>query len=85
MEIASQFEQVIGVDPSPKMIQQANQLNGVDKRIVFQCAPAEKLGFLEDESVDFVSAGELFISITVLATFGGWVMASQLVCRGTSI
>ncbi|CCA74300.1 hypothetical protein PIIN_08253 [Serendipita indica DSM 11827] len=67
LKLTTQFEHAIGVDPSPKMIQQANELissspfhnppNG-NRRIVFENAPAEKLAFLQDESVDFVSAAQ---------------------------
>lgn len=72
--IATRFEQTIGVDPSPKMVMQANEqlknqtieIEGSNSDqserhepfVHYELSPAEDLPFLEDGSTDLVTAGE---------------------------
>lgn len=56
----SPFQKIIGVDPSAKMIEQATKnaaTTGLPGQIEYKQSAAEELPFLEDGSVDFVSAG----------------------------
>jgi trans-aconitate 3-methyltransferase len=72
--IAKRFEQTIGVDPSSNMVIQATEqlkkqiieMEGsnsdrsapLEPFVRYEQSPAENLPFLEDESVDLVTAGE---------------------------
>lgn len=57
------FNQVIGVDPSSKMVSEAQVLTAKlglpDSAIRFVQSPAEDLHFVEDKSVDLVIAGTM--------------------------
>ena len=58
----SPFKRVIGVDPSAKMVESAirhiQSLGPETGQFEFVQSPAEKLLFLEDDSVDLVVSGE---------------------------
>ncbi|KAI9797767.1 MAG: hypothetical protein M1825_005701 [Sarcosagium campestre] len=58
--LTSYFESVIGVDPSPGMIEQAQASTNPTspKRPVFQEASAESLPFIKSGSVDAITAGQ---------------------------
>ncbi|EKG10103.1 Methyltransferase type 11 [Macrophomina phaseolina MS6] len=58
--IADDFDTVIGVDPSPGMIEQARaKTNGVEfPNVTFQSGPAEELPFFGENSVDAVVSGQ---------------------------
>ena len=56
----TQFQKVIGVDPSSKMIEQARQSSQSQYspgQIEFKHSKAEDLGFLADGSVDLIVSG----------------------------
>lgn len=61
------FDRVTGVDPSAQMIEGAKAyaatLGARGAALNFIQGPAEKLAFLEDKSVDLVTAGALVSSI----------------------
>jgi len=55
------FKRVIGVDPSPNMLEQARSAcaqTGSTSQFEFVQSPAEKLPFLQDGSVDFILAAQ---------------------------
>ncbi|EKM53279.1 uncharacterized protein PHACADRAFT_259518 [Phanerochaete carnosa HHB-10118-sp] len=57
----TQFQRVIGVEPSSKMIEQARKLLGVPdstKQLEFKQSQAEELPFLEDASVDLIVSAQ---------------------------
>ncbi|KAI0700292.1 S-adenosyl-L-methionine-dependent methyltransferase [Cytidiella melzeri] len=57
----SAFQKIIGVDPSAKMIEQASRdaaTAGLPGQIEYQQSAAEELPFLQDGSIDFVSAAQ---------------------------
>lgn len=57
------FDQVIGVDPSPKMVAEAQAWTATlglqNSSVAFVQSPAEDLHFVEDQSVDLVIAGTI--------------------------
>jgi len=58
-DLAARFDMVIGVDPSGTMMDEARKEGGKTKggkEIEWVVAPSEQLGFLEDGSVDLVTA-----------------------------
>lgn len=57
--VAERFDHVIGVDPSSPMIESArktSQATRSGEQVRYEVSPAEKLGILEDESVDLITA-----------------------------
>jgi len=59
-EMSKQFDRVIGTDPSPGMVKQAQTQSPASEfpNVEFRVAAAEGLPFVEDESVDMVVAGQ---------------------------
>jgi len=56
---AARFKTIIGVDPSGPMIEsarRATQDSGKHENVKYEVSSAEKLGFLEDASVDMITA-----------------------------
>lgn len=55
------FRKVIGVDPSAKMVEQAQQSigTGLPNQIEYVQSPAESLPFIADRSVDMIVSGQL--------------------------
>lgn len=54
------FQRIIGVDPSAKMIEQANKnvsAAGLPGQLEYRQSAAEQLSFLEDSSVDLIASG----------------------------
>jgi trans-aconitate 3-methyltransferase len=63
--LAERFQKAIGVDTSPGMISSAKEQHGSDQRLTFVNSKAEELSFVEDESVDLITAGNLFITFKI--------------------
>lgn len=55
--LAQKFQSATGVDPSAGMVATARESMASDGHISFVQSKAEELSFLEDESVDLVTAG----------------------------
>ena len=53
------FRNVIGVDPSSKMVEQANETFkvGVPDQVHFVQSAAESLPFIKDDTVDLIVSG----------------------------
>ncbi|CAE6456202.1 unnamed protein product [Rhizoctonia solani] len=61
LEVADQFKEAIGCDPSEGMVENARiaaEQSGRAQKPKFVVSPAEKLSFLEDDSVDMVVAAQ---------------------------
>ncbi|POR35581.1 Trans-aconitate 3-methyltransferase [Tolypocladium paradoxum] len=56
-EMSPQFDQVMGLDTSTGMVKQASSMTD-DAKVTFRQGGAEDLGFLPDQSVDMVVAGQ---------------------------
>lgn len=57
MVLSERFRTVTGVDPSKGMVATALSNSQDNSRVNFVQSSAEELSFLENESVDFVTAG----------------------------
>jgi len=57
-ELSSSFVRVIGTDPSPGMVEQALKLSSAYPNLSFHQAYAENLPFVDDASIDLVTAGQ---------------------------
>lgn len=55
--LSSNFQKVIGTDPSSRMISQA-QSTTTESNVTFRSGMAEELDFLDDGSIDFVCAAQ---------------------------
>jgi len=55
--LAERFKDVTGLDPSEKMVTQAQALSSADSP-AYRVGNAEELSFLDDESVDLITAGQ---------------------------
>jgi ubiquinone/menaquinone biosynthesis C-methylase UbiE len=60
LEVADQFKEAVGCDPSRGMVENARlsaQQSNLVRKPTFVVSPAENLSFLEDSSVDMAIAG----------------------------
>lgn len=82
--IAHNFDKVIGVDPSPGMIEQAR--DGTDSyvypNVSFQSGPAEELPFFGDSSVDAVVSGQAAHWFTYPQT---WASLARVLRKGGTV
>ena len=54
------FQQIIGVDPSSRMVEQANKIvpnTALPGQLKYIQSPAEDLSFLQDNAVDLIISG----------------------------
>jgi trans-aconitate 3-methyltransferase len=57
LTLSSQFSRVIGIDPSPIMIQNASSTSSLPSNLTFLVRSADDLKFIDDETVDLVVSG----------------------------